>query len=132
MAEESSTFCSWESWISSSNMGLICNNKCIISSVFNSSVDCWTVEWFWNRWEHLCLQKGNIFLLGDKFSDFSADFLTDLNSLCIGILRVESWVHDSGNELCSLTTFQDSWVCYGEFLSTKSLINICVTYHFFK
>ena len=73
MAVETPTLSSIEPRVSGSDMSLISDHECIISSVFNFVRNDRAIERFRDRREHLFLQESHILLLIQKFSSSLCD-----------------------------------------------------------
>ena len=86
-------------------MGIVGDDKGVVSFISNSVLDVWSIIYFWYWWEALLLQVALIGLLGDKKLHLGSNFLTDFDSFRICVLRIEGGVFHAGHKLRSLGTF---------------------------
>ena len=86
-------------------MGIVGDDKGVVSFISNSVLDVWSIIYFWYWWEALLLQVALIGLLGDKKLNLGSNFLTDFDSFCICFLGIEGGVFHAGHKLGSLRTF---------------------------
>ena len=110
MAEKSSLLISRVAWVSASDMGIVGNYESVISAILHGVHDSWPLEVLGNWRQLLSLQVLLVLLLVHEILHPGTNLLTDLHSLGIGVLWVESGGHHGLNELGSLFANEDSRV----------------------